>query len=101
MRHEAAGITTAQFPHQLEMAGRSFALDYHHEPGSPRDGVTLTVPLLALNQVDAARRDWLVAGLLRGKITRLAKSLPQKARPPLGPPPGFGDTVRAANEPAN
>jgi len=30
------------------MAGRSFALDYHHEPGSPRDGVTLTVPLLAL-----------------------------------------------------
>ena len=29
MRHEAAGITTAQFPHQLEMAGRSFALEYH------------------------------------------------------------------------
>ena len=25
MRHEAAGITTEQFPHQLEMAGRSFA----------------------------------------------------------------------------
>src|SRR5207249_4533205 len=47
MRHEAAGITTVQFPHRLEMAGRSFALDYHHEPGSPRDGVTLTVPLLA------------------------------------------------------
>jgi len=40
MRHEAAGITTAQFPHQIEMAGRSFALEYHHEPGTPRDGVT-------------------------------------------------------------
>src|SRR5258706_4421906 len=25
MRHEAAGITTAQFPHELETAGRSFA----------------------------------------------------------------------------
>src|SRR5436309_2785091 len=62
MRHEAAGITTVQFPHRLEMAGRSFALDYRHEPGSPRDGVTLTVPLLALNQVDAARCDWLVPG---------------------------------------
>src|SRR5205814_1524824 len=67
MRHEAAGITTVQFPHRLEMAGRSFALDYHHEPGSPRDGVTLTVPLLALNQVDAARCDWLVPGLARQK----------------------------------
>src|SRR2546426_6338715 len=101
MRHEAAGITTEQFPHQLEMAGRSFALDYHHEPGSPRDGVTLTVPLLALNQVDAARCDWLVPGLLREKITRLAKSLPQKLRHLLGALPEFVDTFLVANEPAN
>ena len=87
MRHEAAGITTAQFPHELEMAGRSFALDYHHEPGSPRDGVTLIVPLLALNQVDAARCDWLVPGLRREKAMGLAKSLPQRLRHKLGPLP--------------
>jgi ATP-dependent helicase HrpA len=29
------------------------ALTYHFEPGSLRDGVTLTVPLFALNQVRA------------------------------------------------
>jgi ATP-dependent RNA helicase HrpA len=98
MRHEAAGITTAQFPHQLEMAGRSFALEYHHEPGSPRDGVTLTVPLLALNQVDAARCDWLVPGLLREKIMRLAKSLPQKVRNQFGPMPEFADAFLAKGE---
>jgi ATP-dependent helicase HrpA len=98
MRHEAAGITTEQFPHELQMAGRSFALDYHHEPGSPRDGVTLTVPLLALNQVDAARCDWLVPGLAREKITRLAKSLPQKLRHQLGPLPEFVGAFLAANE---
>ena len=101
MRHEAAGITTEQFPHQLEMAGRSFALDYHHEPGSPRDGVTLTVPLLALNQVDAARCDWLVPGLAREKITRLAKSLPQKVRHQFGPLPEFVDAFLRANERAD
>ena len=101
MRHEAAGITTAQFPHQLEMVGRSLALEYHHEPGSPRDGVTLTVPLVALNQVDAAKADWLVPGLLREKITRLAKSLPQKLRHPLGSLSEFIDTFLAANEPAD
>ena len=101
MRHEAAGITTAQFPHQLEMAGRSLELDYHHEPSSPRDGVTLTVPLVALNQVEAARSDWLVPGLLREKITRLAKSLPQKLRHQLGPMPEFIDAFLAANEPAD
>jgi len=101
MRHEAAGITTEQFPHQLEVAGRSFALDYHHEPGSPRDGVTLVVPLLALNQVDAARCDWLVPGLAREKITRLAKSLPQKLRHQLGPLPEFVDAFLRANERAD
>jgi len=97
MRHEAAGITTAQFPHQLEMVGRRFALDYHHEPGSPRDGVTLTAPLLALNQIDAARCDWLVPGLVRDKVTRLAKSLPQKLRHQLGPLPEFVDGFLAAS----
>ena len=101
MRHEAAGITTAQFPHQLEMAGRSFALDYHHEPGSPRDGVTLTVPLLSLNQVDTAKCDWLVPGLVREKITRLVKSLPQRLRHPLGPLSEFVDAFLAANAPAD
>jgi ATP-dependent RNA helicase HrpA len=99
MRHEAAGITTAQFPHHLEMAGRSFALEYHHEPGSARDGVTMTVPLVALNQVDAARCDWLVPGLAREKATRLAKSLPQKLRHRLGPLPEFADALVAAEEP--
>jgi len=97
MRHEAAGITTEQFPHQLEMAGRTFTLDYHHEPGSPRDGVTLTVPLLALNQIDAAKCDWLVPGLVREKTTRLAKSLPQKLRHQLGTLPEFVDAFLAAN----
>src|SRR5258708_31529095 len=80
------------------MAGRNFALEYHHEPGSPRDGVTLTVPLLALNQIDAAKSDWLVPGLVREKITRLAKSLPQKLRHALGPLPEFVDAFLAAGE---
>jgi len=101
MRHEAAGITTVQFPHALEMAGRSFALDYHHEPGSPRDGVTLTVPLVALNQVDAMRCDWLVPGLAREKVTRLAKSLPQKLRHQLGPLQEFVDAFLRGSEHAD
>src|SRR5256885_14050987 len=98
MRHEAAGITTVQFPHQLKMAGHSFALDYHHEPGSPRDGVTLTVPLLALNQVDAARCDWLVPRLARGEGTRRGPSRPRKPRHPLRPLPGVLDLIPPAHQ---
>jgi ATP-dependent RNA helicase HrpA len=98
MRHEAAGITTAQFPQQLAMGGREFELEYRHEPGSPRDGVTMTVPIVVLNQVDPARCDWLVPGLAREKLVRLAKSLPQKLRQRLGPLPEFADAFLAAGE---
>ena len=37
MRHEAAGITTDNFPPQLELGPNRFALEYHFEHGSPRD----------------------------------------------------------------
>ncbi|MFO1372582.1 MAG: DUF3418 domain-containing protein [Candidatus Competibacteraceae bacterium] len=33
------------------------------EPGAEDDGVTLTVPLAAVNQADPKRLDWLVPGL--------------------------------------
>jgi ATP-dependent helicase HrpA len=101
MRHEAAGITTAQFPHQIELAGQTFALEYLHDPGGPRDGVTMTVPLVALNQLSAARCDWLVPGLLKEKVQRLAKSLPQKLRHRLGPLPEFVDAFAAADQPVD
>ncbi|MCZ7010122.1 DUF3418 domain-containing protein, partial [Salmonella enterica] len=55
MRHEAAGITTDLFPKTLNVAGVDMGLSYHFEPGSHRDGVTLTVPLYALNQVRPER----------------------------------------------
>jgi ATP-dependent helicase HrpA len=100
MRHAAAGITTELFPHQLEMAGRPFALEYLHDPGGPRDGVTMTVPLIALNQVGAARCEWLVPGLLKDKVQRLAKSLPQKVRHQFGSLPEFAAEFTAAVPPA-
>ncbi len=99
MRHEAAGITSAQFPHSVDMAGRSLALEYRHEPGSARDGITMTVPLVALNQLGSAAADWLVPGLRREKALQLAKSLPQRIRHRLGPLPQFVDAFLAA-EPA-
>ena len=101
MRHEAAGITTELFPPALEMAGRTFALEYLHDPGGPRDGVTMTVPLVALNQVSAARCEWLVPGLLKEKVQLLAKSLPQKLRHRLGPLPEFGAGFAAAVAPGD
>ena len=89
MRHEAAGVTTEVFPKKMDWQGVSMPLDYHFEPGSPRDGVTLSVPLFALNKVDAPRCEWLVPGMLKEKVQLLLKSLPQKIRRHCVPLPDY------------
>jgi ATP-dependent helicase HrpA len=101
MRHEAAGITTDNFPHELKLGANSFRLDYHFDPRSPRDGVTLTVPVALLNQVGAARCEWLVPGLLKEKVRALAKSMPQRLRHKLGTLEEFAEGFAAREKPSD
>jgi ATP-dependent helicase HrpA len=89
MRHEAAGVTPSLFPKTIPMGGLQMALSYYFEPGSARDGATLTVPLYALNQVDSVRCEWLVPGMLKEKAHLLLKSLPQKLRRHCVPLPEY------------
>jgi ATP-dependent helicase HrpA len=87
MRHEAAGITTDAFPRTIRLGGVDCTASYLHEPGDPRDGLTLAVPLFVLNQVSDDRAEWLVPGMLKDKIQALLKSLPQRPRSRLVPLP--------------
>ncbi|MDR3220678.1 MAG: ATP-dependent RNA helicase HrpA [Candidatus Accumulibacter sp.] len=96
MRHEAAGVTTEAFPPEIRLGGVDFELSYHFEPGSPKDGVTITVPLAQINQIPAGRCEWLVPGLLREKAVHLVKTLPQKIRAKLVPVPEFADEFVSA-----
>ncbi len=101
MRHEAAGITTDQFPPQLLMNNVSYALTYNFSPGKNDDGVTLTVPLALINQVSAPRCEYLVPGLLVEKVVQLVKTLPQKLRRHLVPVPEFAAQFCADVTPAD
>jgi ATP-dependent helicase HrpA len=87
MRHEAAGITSNAFPKTLRMGGIDCVATYLHDPGDAKDGVTVTVPIYALNQVSEERCDWLVPGMLRDKVLALIKSLHQRPRSRLVPLP--------------
>ncbi len=87
MRHEAAGITTSAFPKTIRLGGVDCAASYLHEPGDPKDGLTVTVPLFVLNQVSEERCEWLVPGMLKDKIQALLKSLPQRPRSRFVPLP--------------
>ena len=54
-----------------------------------RDGVTMAVPLYALNQLPRERCEWLVPGMLKEKVHLLLKSLPQKLRRHCVPLPDY------------
>jgi ATP-dependent helicase HrpA len=100
MRHEAAGITTQSFPKTLRLGGVDCVCAYLHEPGDPRDGVSVTVPIFALNQVSEERCEWLVPGMLKDKLLVLLKTLHQRPRSRLVPLPATADKfAQALSEP--
>ena len=93
MRHEAAGITTQAFPKMLRLGGVDCAVTYLHEPGDTKDGVTVDVPLFALNQVQEDRCEWLVPGMLKDKVQALIKTLHQRPRSRLVPLPDTASRI--------
>lgn len=89
MRHGADAITAVQFPEKMVLDGVEIPLKYRFEPDHVLDGVTATVPLALLNQLNSAQTDWLVPGMLREKLTYLIKALPKAFRRVCVPVPEF------------
>lgn len=98
MRHGASGVTEAQFPETMLLDGESVPLKYRFEPGHVLDGVTATIPLALLNQLDPTPAEWLVPGMLREKVTHLIKSLPKTIRRVCVPVPDFVTTFLEQTE---
>jgi ATP-dependent helicase HrpA len=105
MRHGADAITAVQFPEKIYLGdindGVETNLKYRFEPGHILDGVTATIPLALLNQLDPTPTEWLVPGMLREKLTYLIKSLPKSFRRVCVPVPEFvtGFLQHAENQP--
>ncbi len=85
--------STGAFPDQLHAQSGQFPLHYAFSPGDEQDGVTVTVPQQAVNQISRGLLDWLVPGRLEEKVTALIRSLPKSLRRGLVPAP---DTARRA-----
>ena len=96
MRHEAAGITTTAFPKTIRLGGIDCSASYLHEPGDAKDGLTVSVPIYALNQVSEERCEWLVPGMLPAKVLALIKSLHQRPRSRLVPLPDYAEEFCAS-----
>ena len=89
MRHGADAITAVQFPEKIMLDGVEISLKYRFEPGHVLDGVTATIPLALLNQLNPVQTEWLVPGMLREKLTYLIKALPKAFRRVCVPVPEF------------
>ncbi len=85
----ALEVSKKDFPDQIDMQGLVLPLQYHFEPGSDKDGVTLICPIELLNRVSESRCEWLVPGMLIEKVTLLIKSLPKQLRRNFVPAPDF------------
>ena len=81
------------FPDTINIQHSELPLNYQYEPGSEQDGVTLEVPIEALNQVAPEPLGWLVPGMIEEKVLALIRSLPKSLRTRFVPAPDAAKQV--------
>ena len=82
---ETHELSVERFPNALVIGGTTLPLAYRFEPGEGDDGITMTVPLAVLPQLDPATMAWTIPGWHQPKILALLESLPKAQRKTLGP----------------
>lgn len=75
------------YPSHWVQGDLSLPLRYEFNPGSPRDGVTVRVPVAVLARVRDVGFDWLVPGMLTELLTATIRALPKNLRTQLVPAP--------------
>jgi ATP-dependent helicase HrpA len=93
IRQNVEGVTEQQYPESMQINGIKLFLTYHFAPGSLEDGVTVTIPTLALKQLTLTPFEWLVPGLLKEKIAAMIKSLAKPLRRNFVPVPEFAEAL--------
>ena len=81
--HIAPGVRLAgeaEYPDVLQIDDQAFGLAYRFAPGEDDDGLTVTIPLDVLVDLDPGRFEWLVPGMLDDKVLALLRALPKSLR---------------------
>ncbi|MEJ8281117.1 ATP-dependent RNA helicase HrpA [Pseudonocardia spirodelae] len=91
----ARQVDRGHYPDHVEAGGLTLPLSYAFEPGHHTDGVTVDVPVAALNQVDPTPFTWQVPGLREELVTALIRTLPRTLRRNFSPAPDHARAVLA------
>ncbi|MFZ1344405.1 ATP-dependent RNA helicase HrpA [Thiothrix eikelboomii] len=100
MQRDAGHERSGQFPDSMAVQSMILPLRYHFEPNAEDDGVTVRLPLLALNQLSPIRFDYLVPGMLEEKLTAMIRALPKQIRKQFVPAPDYARACLEAIEPS-
>ncbi|EPD73194.1 hypothetical protein HMPREF1478_00842 [Actinomyces sp. HPA0247] len=81
------------FPDRWQCGDLSLPLSYEFAPGSPRDGVSMRIPIEVLERVSDKGTDWLVPGMREDLLTEAIRALPKGVRRLLAPAPDVAASV--------
>jgi ATP-dependent helicase HrpA len=77
-------LSPEDYPDAITLHGVSIPITYRFDPSADDDGITLTVPLALLPQLDPGELDWMHPGAHAQKIAALLYELPKSYRRDLG-----------------
>jgi len=82
---EAHELSPERYPDQLTVRGATLPLAYRFDPGEDDDGITASVPLALLPQLDPDVLTWTIPGWHEDKLRALLDGLPKPLRKALAP----------------
>ncbi|MCX8727325.1 ATP-dependent RNA helicase HrpA [Gilliamella sp. B2838] len=91
INHCAQQVNLNEFPDFWQQGNFKLPLSYHFDIGNKRDGVTVEIPIDALNQIKNRGFEWQVPGFRKELVIALIKSLPKSLRKSLVPAPNYAD----------
>ncbi|MDO5061314.1 MAG: DUF3418 domain-containing protein [Actinomycetaceae bacterium] len=86
-------LDAVDFPTVWRQGDLEFPLHYEFDPGAPKDGVSVQIPLALLPRVVDRGFAWLVPGMLEELLTALIRGLPKPLRQQLVPAPDVAARV--------
>lgn len=92
-------LTTERYPDSLVLFGAPLPLSYRFDPSEDDDGVSVTVPLALLPQLDEEVLEWTIGGWQAEKVALLCYGLPKSIQRSLGSMKQVIDEVSAALRP--
>src|SRR6478609_6436605 len=89
------GLLPEHYPDAIELHGARIPVSYRFDPSADDDGITLSVPLPLLLQLEPGELDWTIPGWHAQKITALLGELPRALRREIGSIPELAERIAA------